>query len=127
MVDFGEFEGGFVDGRAVVVGAGGEVVEDGTFVAGGPGVPEELHGLAGDDGDVGFAWGAGFVADYVGGLVAVGGDLWLALVGWLIRLREDRWIDGLMEGRFGEDLRNRSQGLWCSILRLGEGWVGSSS
>ena len=44
-------------------------------MAGGPGVPEELHGLAGDDGDVGFAWFAGFVADYVGGLVAVGGDL----------------------------------------------------
>jgi hypothetical protein len=58
-------------------------------VAGGPGVPEELHGLAGDDGDVGFAGGAGFVADYVGGLVAVGGDLGgFVLVDWLIGLRE---------------------------------------
>jgi hypothetical protein len=75
LVDFGEFQSGFVDCGAVVVGAGGEVVDYGAFVAGGPGVPEELHGLPRDDGDVGFAGGAGFVADYVGGLVAVGGDL----------------------------------------------------
>jgi hypothetical protein len=75
LVDFGELEGGFVDGAAVVVGARGEIVEHGAFVAWRPGVPEELHGLAGDDGDVGFAGFAGFVADYVGGLVAVGGDL----------------------------------------------------
>jgi hypothetical protein len=75
LVDFGEFQRRFVDGRAIVVGAGGEVVDHGTAVAGRPGVPEELDGLAGGDGDVGFAWFAGFVADYVGGLVAVGGDL----------------------------------------------------
>lgn len=75
LVNFGEFERCFVDFGAVVVGAGGEVVEDGAFVARGPGVPEELDGLAGDDGDVGFAGGTGFVADYVAGLVAVGGDL----------------------------------------------------
>ena len=75
LVDFGEFEGCFVDGAAVVVGACGEVVEYGAFVAWGPGVPEELHGLARDHGDVGFAGFAGFVADYVGGLVAVGGNL----------------------------------------------------
>jgi hypothetical protein len=40
-----------------------------------PGVPEELHGLAGDDGDVGFARLAGLVADYVRGLIAVRRDL----------------------------------------------------
>jgi len=98
LVDFSEFEGGFVGGGAVVVGAGGEVVEDGAFVAGGPGVPEELHGLAGGDGDVGFSWSAGFVADYVGGLVAVGGDLGgfvSGLVGWF---GGDGWIDGWIEG-----------------------------
>ena len=80
LVDFGEFEGGLVDGRAVVVGAGGQVVEDGAAVAGRPGVPEELDGLAGDDGDVRFAGFAGFVADDVGGGVGVGGDLELLLL-----------------------------------------------
>lgn len=82
LVDFAELEGGFVGCGAVVVGAGGEVVEDGAFVAWRPGVPEELHGLAGDNGDVGFTRFAGFVADYVGGLVAVGGDLAVLLVIW---------------------------------------------
>lgn len=81
LVDFGEFERGFVGGGAVVVGAGGQVVEDGALVAGRPGVPEELHGLAGDDGDVRFAGLARFVADDVGGLVAVGGDLCLLVIG----------------------------------------------
>jgi hypothetical protein len=80
LVDFGEFERGFVDGGAVVVGAGGQVVEDGAAVAGRPGVPEELDGLAGDDGDVRFAGFAGFVADDVGGGVGVGGDLELLLL-----------------------------------------------
>lgn len=80
LVDFGEFEGRLVDGRAVVVGAGGQVVEDGAAVAGRPGVPEELDGLAGDDGDVRFAGFAGFVADDVGGGVGVGGDLELLLL-----------------------------------------------
>lgn len=86
LVNFGEFERGFVDGGAVVVGARGQVVEDGALMAGRPGVPEELHGLAGDDGDVRFAGCAGFVADDVAGLIAVGGDLgvWV-LVGWLVR------------------------------------------
>lgn len=75
MVDFTKFETGLVDLRAVVVGTWGQVVEDRTFVTWRPGVPEELHGLPGDDGDVGFAGCAGLVADYVCGLVAVGGDL----------------------------------------------------
>ena len=75
LVDFGELEPRLVNSRAVVVGAWGQVVEHGAFVAGWPGVPEELHGLAGDDGDVGLAWFARLVADYVGALVAVGGDL----------------------------------------------------
>lgn len=85
LVDFREFERGLVDGGAVVVGAGGQVVEDGALVAWRPGVPEELHGLAGDDGDVRFAGLAGFVADDVAGLVAVGGDLRVGSfvsVGW---------------------------------------------
>jgi len=126
LVDFGEFEVCFGGRGAVVGGAGGEVVEDGAFVAGGPGVPEELHGLAGDDGDVGFAWRAGFVADYVGGLVAVGGDLGgfgsVGLIGLGWGRKEgsmDRWV--------WEYVRSRSQGLWCSSLRLREGWIGSSS
>lgn len=75
LVDFGEFQPRLVDGRAIVVGASGEVVDHGAAVARRPGVPEELDGLACGDGDVGLAWFAGFVADYVGGLVAVGGDL----------------------------------------------------
>ena len=50
-------------------------------MAGRPSVPEELHGLAGDDGDVRFAGLAGFVADDVAGLVAVGGDLCLLVIG----------------------------------------------
>lgn len=83
LVDFREFERGLVDGGAVVVGAGSQVVEDGALVAWRPGVPEELHGLAGDDGDVRFAWLSGFVADDVAGLIAVGGDLGgFGLVGW---------------------------------------------
>ena len=49
-------------------------------MAGRPGVPEELDGLAGDDGDVRFAGFAGFVADDVGGGVGVGGDLELLLL-----------------------------------------------
>ena len=75
LVDFGELEPRLINSRAVVVGAWGQIVEYGAFVAGRPGVPEELHGLAGDDGDVGLAWFARLVADYLGALVAVGGDL----------------------------------------------------
>jgi hypothetical protein len=83
LVDFGEFESRLVDGRAVVVGAGGEVVDHGAAVARRPGVPEELDGLAGDDGDVGFSWLAGFVADDVGRLVGVGGYLVVVLLVFL--------------------------------------------
>lgn len=72
LIDFGELEGGLVDLCAVVVGAGGEVVQHRAFVARRPGVPEELYRLPGDDGDVGFAWCTGLVADDVSGLVAVG-------------------------------------------------------
>jgi hypothetical protein len=88
LIDFGEFERDLVDGRAVVVRAGGEVVENGALMSRRPGVPKELHGLAGDDGNVGFAGFARFVADYVAGLVAIGRDLkeW----GWLGSEREKR-------------------------------------
>lgn len=71
MVEFSEFESGLVDGGAVVIGAGGDVVDYGTLVAGWPGVPVQLDGLPGDDGNVGLAWLSGFVADDVGALVAV--------------------------------------------------------
>ena len=82
MIDLGEFQSGLVDCRAVVVGARGEVVHHGAFVARRPGVPEELNGLAGYHWDVGFAWFAEFVTDDVRGLVAVGRDLgWRRLVG----------------------------------------------
>jgi hypothetical protein len=95
LVDFGEFERRLVDGRAVVVGAGGQVVEDGAAVAGRPGVPEELDGLAGDDGDVRFAGFAGFVADDVGGGVGVGGDLgdWMVASVGLITPHSKMYID----------------------------------
>jgi hypothetical protein len=104
LVDFGEFESRLVDGRAVVVGAGGEVVDHGAAVARRPGVPEELDGLAGDDGDVGFSWFAGFVADDVGGLVGVGGDLVVVLVSLKSMLCYTtislvRWLEKTYEAR----------------------------
>lgn len=72
LIDLGELEGGLVDLCAVIVGAWGEVVEYGSFVAGWPGVPEKLHGLSRNDGDMSFAWCTGLVADNVSGLVAIG-------------------------------------------------------
>jgi hypothetical protein len=125
LIDFGEFERGLVDGRAVVVGAGGEVVDHGAAVAGRPGVPEELDGLAGDNGDVGFAWFAGFVADDVGGLVGVGGDLGggggvSVVILWDAGILLDVWL-------VGEDLRSLSREPWSTNQPQQEGWSGSSS
>lgn len=71
FAQFGEFESALVGCRAVVVGACGDVVDHGALVAGWPGVPVELHGLACHHGDVRAAWFAGFVADDVGALVGV--------------------------------------------------------